>query len=308
MNQPLLEGEHTWLSSVVDDLTNDDLKFVYADWLEERGSERGPFLRRFAAASRSMNRDDFPEPRGFSEEWLELIGFRLVEKISRAGMPNIKEPLLRLARPALRLVEIVTDDRVLPVGASKVGGKPDLPTGFPWPKGSDCRAFYWKQPATAEHLAGFAGFLAQVNFAEIAGTCATRGLPQNGVLSFFGFQNSADTNVIGAKAVFFPDPSKLRRTAPPGESARTNREMVPSRLQFEEMFDLPDCFNSPWSEELNFSQEWEFVEQIYQLTGRELRNFLGYGHRTTGYDPTPSKDSRHLIFLPNSNDCYTSRG
>jgi uncharacterized protein (TIGR02996 family) len=188
MEIPLLEGESDWLASVVDDLTNDDLKLVYADWLEERGDPRGVFLRQFAKAARTLRRSDFPEPRAIPEEWLELIGFRLVEGVSHVGSPSIKEPLLRLARPALRLTEHVFSDAEIPVGATKVGGKPDLPADFRWPTGNDCRAGYGRGAAGYAQLAGFLG---QISFGEIAGTQATRGLPQQGVLTFFSFQDMA---------------------------------------------------------------------------------------------------------------------
>ena len=39
-----------------------------------------------------------------------------------------------LARPSVRLVASVVDDAAIPVGACKLGGDPDLPVGFEWPK------------------------------------------------------------------------------------------------------------------------------------------------------------------------------
>lgn len=312
MNPPLLEGEVHWLSSVVDDLTNDDLKLVYADWLEERGCERGAFLRQYVKASRSMKRRDFPIPCGISEEWLELIGFRLVEMVSQVGSPSIKNPLLRLARPTLLLIEGVGDIGQLtgekwrieeiPVGASKFGGQPDLPVRFRWPQGADCRATFNKSTAGIDRLAGFLG---QISFAEIAGSQATRSLPQSGLLSFFAFQDieNDDPDTISARAFYFPDVAKLRPTQPPGLLTAGNQEMDTSRLQFEETLDLPTRFDGPWSEETKLSRKKEYDDLYAGLVDRNRSNFLGYAKSTSGCDPTPSKASRHLISIKNSDGC-----
>src|SRR4051794_14066527 len=99
----LLEGERDWVASVVADLLDEQRKLVYADWLEDRGSERAAFLRQFVTALRSMGPGDFPPSEGLPEEWLELIGYRLAHQIATAGFPELKEPALRLARPALRM-------------------------------------------------------------------------------------------------------------------------------------------------------------------------------------------------------------
>src|SRR5437763_1204249 len=103
MTGMLLEGERDWIASVVADLLDEQRKLVYADWLEERGSERSAFLRRFVAALRTMDPADFPPDDRLPEEWLELLGYRLARRIAEAGKPELKGSLFRLARPALRM-------------------------------------------------------------------------------------------------------------------------------------------------------------------------------------------------------------
>ncbi len=183
MARTLLPGERELLTTVVANLADDAPKLVYADWLEEHGDDRSDFLRAYVRAARSMSPADFPQAKkGVSEEWLELIGYRLLKLIADEGLRELKRPVLRLARPALRMKE---GGRTVPVGASKVGGLPDLPPGFRWPAGGDCHAIYNDDTGGTDRLAGF---LAQINFAEVAHTEAGRELPAEGLLSFFCFQ------------------------------------------------------------------------------------------------------------------------
>ena len=151
----MLEGESDWLAAVVANLLDDNTKLVYADWLQER-RRPGRVPAGVRRRARTLKPDDFPDPKGrYSGEWLELIGFRLVERIARGGHPELKEPALRLARPALRMVKTASDDSELGIGASKIGGMPDLPPGYSWPLGNECRAIYNEDTSGVKRLAGF---------------------------------------------------------------------------------------------------------------------------------------------------------
>jgi uncharacterized protein (TIGR02996 family) len=295
--------EHEWLAKVVASLLNDELKLVYADWLEELGDKRAKFLRNYVAALRSMQSSDFPRPRGLPEEWLELIGFRLTEQAAHAGFPELKEPMLRLARPALRMSKCQSTDKKIPVGASKIGGLPDLPRAFPWPKGDDCRAIYNSDTRGVDRLAGFLG---QVNLSDIAHTQTARDLPKSGVLSFFCFQDieNDDPDVIRAKAVLFREVKNLSRKEPPMKLSEGNQVIPPSRLKLEETLDLPEqSFDGPWTDELKPHPDIDYSAVLDHFRSLNFENLLGYARSTTGGDPTPSKDWRHLILLENSVGC-----
>ena len=302
MTWPMHDGERHWISQVVADLADDDLKLVYADWLEERGDERAAFLRAFVGASHSMARGDFPKPTGLPEEWLELIGFRLLERAAAKEFPELKGPMLRLARPALRMVKAKAADRDIPIGASKVGGLPDLPPGFRWPPGGECRAIYNDDTGGTDRLAGF---LAQVNLAEIADTQAARELPRAGLVSFFCFQDMENDNpdAIGAYATFFPDTAGLVRAEPPARLTEGNECLPSSRLGFEETLDLPSTSDGPWSDELRPDPKTVYGKVLDHFRERNFWNVLGYARSTSGGDPTESKDSRHLILLETSAGC-----
>jgi uncharacterized protein (TIGR02996 family) len=301
MTLKLLAGERDWLAAVVADLPDEAPKLAYADWLEGRGDDRSGFLRAFVRASRSMNPSDFPRAKRLPEEWLELLGFRLLERLAGAGLAELRDRVLRLARPALRMKKGAAGGRKIAVGASKIGGLPDLPPGFRWPRGADCRATYNDDTAGVDRLAGF---VAQVNCAETADTLAGRDLPEAGVLSFFCFQDIENDNpdVIGAKAVYFPDPARLARAEPPGELTEGNGVIRPRRLTFEETLDLPEAHSGPWAGELtpDPGADYDVLDYFRALN---FENLLGYGRSTTGGDPTPSKRSRHLIVLENAAGC-----
>jgi hypothetical protein len=281
---------------------DDTPKLVYADWLEERGDDRSHFLRAYVAASRSMKLSDFPRAQGLPEEWLELIGFRLLERIAVAGLSELKDRVLRLARPAVRMKKGAAGSRKIAVGASKIGGFPDLPPVFRWPPGGDCHAIYNDDTGGTDRLAGF---LAQINFAEIAHAQDARDLPGAGVLSFFCFQDMENDNpdAIGAKAVFFPDPAGLVRTRPPKKLTEGNEVIPVRRLTFEETLDLPVARSGPWSGELTPDPNTNYGAVLDHFRTLNFENFLGYGRSTSGGDPTPSKRSRHLIVLENAAGC-----
>jgi hypothetical protein len=84
------------------------------------------------------------------------------------GLARRVDDLLALAEPTGRIYIARTDEDELPVGASKLGGRPDLPPGVPWPA--------WHEPMA---------FIAQLNLAEVAPYDVERALPDHGLLSFF---------------------------------------------------------------------------------------------------------------------------
>jgi hypothetical protein len=193
--------------------------------------------------------------------------------------------------------------RTAAIGASKVGGLPDLPPGFRWPPGGDCHAIYNDDTGGTDRLAGF---LAQINFAEVAGTeAARRDLPEEGLLSFFCFQDIENDNpdAIGAKAVFFPNTAGLVRTKPPKELTEGNGVMPPRRLTFAETLDLPEAWDGPWSKELMPRPDEDYSAVLDRVREWNFHNFLGYARATSGPDPTPSKRSRHLVVLENAAEC-----
>ena len=124
--------------------------------------------------------------------------------LAAVGLEAYAEAIVALARPSVRLEAELAYESSIPVGASKLGGRPDLPAAIDWPE-------YEGLPQS---------FLAQLNLAELAGLEGVDALPRVGVLSFFydaeqrpwGF-NPAESS--GWKVVYSPNPAQLQRVEPP---------------------------------------------------------------------------------------------
>ena len=320
------DGEARFLDLVVADLINDEPKLVYADWLEEHGDSRAAFLRAFVEAIATMHAADFPSDEGIDPEWKDLIGFDLLKYLAENNAGELKARALVMARPALRLVAAESDlededtgdhsvddagdDKTLPIGASKLFGRPDLPDVSAWPKGDHCHAIY---NDSCEGLEGPAGFMAQVNLAEIAGIQAGKLLPNTGLLSFFCYQD-VDENIdaVGVCARLFPNLDQLQRldqpqTAGEEEPGYGNQLLPARRLTFVETLDLPTAWSGPWAEDWGADEFDESVLNVKEIVDgyrdRNFDNMLGYGRETSGDEPTPSKESRHLIVLDNAAEC-----
>jgi hypothetical protein len=140
--------------------------------------------------------------------------------------------------------------------------------------------------------------------AEIAHTQATKDLPKAGLLSFFSFQDIEHDkpDVIGAKAVYFPDLKGFVRTKPPEKLTEGNKGMPPARLTFEETLDLPDQ-SGPCKVKVPPRFERGYESWLSELREQNFENMLGYGRGTTGDDPTPDTNHRHLILLENVSGC-----
>ncbi|HHC79356.1 MAG TPA: DUF1963 domain-containing protein, partial [Flavobacteriia bacterium] len=48
-----------------------------------------------------------------------------------------KEKLIEMIKPTIGIKTQTSDDKNLKVGKSKIGGKPDLPKGFEWPRANN---------------------------------------------------------------------------------------------------------------------------------------------------------------------------
>ena len=137
--------ELAFLRRIVENLSAPLPKLVFADWLEDRGDPRGPFLRTFVEAAADP-KDELPSAEGFTRPWLDMVGVHAVVEIRKwvrevwdlfeapeRVFDGFETHLLRLARPRLILLPTPAADEDIPVGESKYGGCPDLPAGESWP-------------------------------------------------------------------------------------------------------------------------------------------------------------------------------
>ena len=122
--------------------------------------------------------------------------------LTTRGLGRVAGALANLAAPTVGMRMRLADETTIPIGASKVGGCPDLPAGVEWPT--------WQGPMA---------FLAQINLAEVAPYEHSSLLPTHGLLSFFAaLKLSGGGFVAGSHiwldddhsgAVYSDDPSEL---------------------------------------------------------------------------------------------------
>lgn len=128
---------------------------------------------------------------------------KMIDNSSFAGKVD---EIMAAARPAIRLyTERVTLDE-LPLGASRMGGLPDMPPGVPWPE-------FEGRPLE---------FLAQINFKEAASVAQIPELPDSGWLIVFYdlHQRSKNAEDIWRGLIFDVEEASLQRQKPQKEVER----------------------------------------------------------------------------------------
>lgn len=126
----------------------------------------------------------------------------------------------------------------LPLGTSKFGGNPDVPTDFEW--------FYYKgQDSFGEIKSRPLSFLAQINCKEVRKYDKDNLLPQKGMIYFF-YELSTMTwgsypHDKGSARVFYfdGDITELKRTDFP-DDLQEKFKLPEMKLDFSKKYDLPD--------------------------------------------------------------------
>src|SRR5262244_430951 len=150
--------------------------------------ERGRSLS-FGAYGRSAS---CPPPLG---DGFSLIDISLVRQrmwttrkeleatLAQAGLGEWSPRLAATARHAMILEPGPVEEGAAPIGVSRLGGTPDLPSEVPWPwRSADPDRTVFK-----DHLARPwpMSFVAQIDFAEILSAGGLEGFPSSGRLLFF---------------------------------------------------------------------------------------------------------------------------
>ncbi len=213
-------------------------------------------------------------------------------KIPFFGKKNVHEDALdtflsSALRNAIVLDREESDDEVpegLPLGTSKIGGKPHLPADFVWP-------FYENEVEEEDYPLSF---IAQINLAEVSAYDKEHLLPESGLLCFFydilsqpwGF-DPADAGC--ARVYYFDLPAaELVETDLPADlpdDARVSLQRLsfkskPELPSYEELFDLTDM------EQFGKDFNWEvYTDAARGLLGLEKDSdeAVGDGCKLLGY-------------------------
>ncbi len=207
----------------------------------------------------------------------ELTGFATKHKLS-----SHIDALIGNAKEAIALIPTHEGDETIENGYSKLGGCPDVPPDFEWPKNHD------GQPLS---------FIVQINLADVAKLDTAERLPNYGVLSFFydnlcwGF---SPKDKDGFRVFHFDDRySKLTRMPPPEMPSKKMlgfikidqkvREFKPCRLALKKFLALPDALTLFPNDD-----DEQFWDAFY-----EMLESIGGHHRLLGY-AEPIQDSMEL--------------
>jgi uncharacterized protein (TIGR02996 family) len=279
----VLPGEADVLANVLADLSNDNAKLVYADWLEDRDDPRGPLLRDCIAAYRAGNVFPAAAP---PRPWRNLVGLTLMDRLRGTALESRTDQLLALARPALSFKSTIVTENELAVGASKFGGRPDLPRGAAWPR-------FRGRPLA---------FLGQFNLGDLRRSPVSQELPDGGLLSVFcAYEEGSGNDAFDDGAwglLYSPDSTALERHEP--DADRGGALFRPCGLEFTEILTLPSRY-SPWGDELArlLADEDDSANEEYRILYYELWKdhvLLGYPFPIQG-DVLGAKSVRHLLTI-----------
>lgn len=141
-----------------------------------------------------------------------------------------KDFLIQSIQPAIGIKTNKVEESALPIGCSKIGGKPDLPPNFQWP-------LYINEPLA---------FCAQYNCLEISAFDKKGMLPSKGMLYVFiciDTSRSGFLNRKGSYRVIYTEENKnLIRTSFPDDYF-AGGVFDPAKIIFFQYFTLPDDEN-----------------------------------------------------------------
>lgn len=200
--------------------------------------------------------------------------------LEAAGLTDLAKSIDQIARNSIRITATPGDESNLPIGASKLGGSPDLPAGTAWPE--------WKgQPQS---------FIAQIHLEELWQYDLDKVLPQSGMLWFFydakqeTFGESPDDRG-GWQLIYKPgETGELKRTAFPDKLPAEAR-FKPCSVKFASELTLPqdpqpDLPGMKWSDE----QQEKYEGVLAKFPGPN--DHAGTHHRLLGNPDTLQDDMR----------------
>lgn len=289
---PALPGEYELISAIAADLPAEAPKIAYADWLDAHNDSRASFVRELLKAQRFLGTTNLPDSTSFPKAWTCILGVPLLQGIVDAGLTEVKDAILALARPMLSITTETVSEDLVPLGGSKFGGHPDLPPNAPWPR---CER-------------GPLGFLGQISLAELKQTQVAHVLPPTGLLSVFAYQNSETRFQPGAvdplndstRVLYTPENRLLERRQPPQDLHRDNGIFPTCRLSMCEAWDLPsddlvEQHTAALGEQkaLLFNKLHEVRAKCQSFT----HQLLGYSVHFRSSEPSPGNNWMNLICL-----------
>ena len=193
------------------------------------------------------------------------------------GLTGYYEKIVHTVRSSVRITLESAGDEQIAIGASKMGGLPDLPKTVDW----------FRQGHTNTPLS----FICQINFAEVKPYDNEGKLPASGILYFFydcsmdGMPWGFDPKDINEKVVYYYDGdlADLERKEAPNDIEENGCVFEAAELRFETALDLPDL-ESPAGESLGLSDDdrenyWEMMDEVSESL---INKLLGHSNNIQG--------------------------
>ncbi|MGG3798683.1 YwqG family protein [Metabacillus fastidiosus] len=178
---------------------------------------------------------------------------------------HMKEEILKIAASSIGIVKENVSEDDIPVGSSKFGGLPDLPSNFSFPVYND----------------GYLTFLVQLNLEEAKPFDKNNLLPNKGILYFFydimEQPWGMDEEDEGCFKVLYFDGhlEQLKRTPYP-EETEDYFPLPAYKVVFDERFTFPEEFEGmKWNDE-GIEDFYEFREHIMQETEEDVSHPMHY--------------------------------
>jgi len=212
-----------------------------------------------------------------------VASFEQLTKVLQArGYAHRTSALKAISRPCVRIEARRAKESRIPIGASKLGGRPDVPPTFTWP------GLRSRRPLS---------FIAQIDLRELAGEYEPPRLPTSGKLLFFCDPLSGGARGrLKSWVIHLPNRgSRLRRLPGPEDAAGTPSTDIlePCKVTFRRALSFPPLPPFPCSEG---EAEW-YMEQL------SVRPNAG-SHQMFGIPGTlqPTRDERHCLLLQVDSD------
>jgi len=158
----------------------------------------------------------------------------LEQKISECYTSPLKEYIIALLKPAIKLKSIISDTEINSI--NKIGGIPWLKKGEEWPRSKDGEPFL---------------FLLQIDLEELAPFDIEKKLPLNGILSFY----FSSTNWEEGLVIYYEDKKDLVQAELPNEY---HKEQARKKLpMWKRLFKKRNHFQLYKACKLEFSVEYQ---------------------------------------------------
>lgn len=208
----------------------------------------------------------------FKKSKLEKL-IKFIKKSDNKLSAEDKEKIIKLIKPAIGLLTIKMESDNLKIGASKIGGKPDLPKDVSWPRLNDSDLV----------------FCAQYNISELKKCDVENLLPEKGMFYIFigisGEWNEFSIEQKDCKIFFIENLEDLERKEYP-TTLNVEGKVEPAEIQFFESLTIPDDENYKL---IDFDEKYEdFYFHFYQDTeeyiAEELNDLADNMHQILGED------------------------